>query len=228
MLFEAYGMTEIVTACFVNSKEHSSPHASGYPFDNCFAAILDETGKICYCGEGEILVSTNTMMLGYLKDPESTAQVFLDFEGKQWLKTGDIGMVDEDGYVYFKNSKIMDVTSAVYPVEEEYDLTGLYVSPGFIDMHTHGGGGNRFEGSVDDIVNGCNFHLAHGTTAICPTISAAEFDNMARSVRNVADAMEDKRVRGTILGVHMEGPYLSRKQAGAQCADSPGHPGPGQ
>jgi N-acetylglucosamine-6-phosphate deacetylase len=124
-----------------------------------------------------------------------------------------------DGYIYFKNSKIMDVTSAVYPVEEEYDLTGLYVCPGFIDIHTHGGGGNPFEGSVDDIVNGCNFHLAHGTTAICPTISAAEFDNMARSVRNVADAMEDKRVRGTILGVHMEGPYLSRKQAGAQCAD---------
>ena len=124
-----------------------------------------------------------------------------------------------DGYIYFKNSKIMDVTSAVYPVEEEYDMTGLYVCPGFIDIHTHGGGGNPFEGSVEDIVNGCNFHLAHGTTSICPTISAAEFDSMARSVRNVADAMEDKRVRGTILGVHMEGPYLSRKQAGAQCAD---------
>ena len=124
-----------------------------------------------------------------------------------------------DGYIYFKNSKIMDVTSAVYPVEEEYDMTGLYVCPGFIDIHTHGGGGNPFEGSVDDIVGGCNFHLTHGTTSICPTISAAEFDSMARSVRNVAEAMEDKRVRGTILGVHMEGPYLSRKQAGAQCAD---------
>ena len=78
-----------------------------------------------------------------------------------------------DGYIYFKNSKIMDVTSADYPVSEEYDMTGLYVSPGFIDMHTHGGGGNPFEGSVDDIVNGCNFHLEHGTTSICPTISAA-------------------------------------------------------
>ncbi len=124
-----------------------------------------------------------------------------------------------DGYIYFKNGRIMDVTSAVYPVEEEFDLTGLYVSAGFIDIHTHGGGGNPFEGSVDDIVGGCNFHLRHGTTSICPTISAAEFESMARSVKNVADAMEDSRIENTVLGVHLEGPYLSRKQAGAQCAD---------
>lgn len=124
-----------------------------------------------------------------------------------------------DGYIYFKNGRIMDVTSADYPVREQYDMTGFYVSPGFIDIHTHGGGGNPFEGSVDDIVNGCNFHLEHGTTSICPTISAAEFDSMARSVRNIAEAMEDSRVKGTILGAHLEGPYLSRKQAGAQCAD---------
>ena len=124
-----------------------------------------------------------------------------------------------DGYVYFKNGKIMDVTSADYPVSEEYDLTGLYVSAGFIELHTHGGGGNPFEGSVDDIVNGCNFHLEHGTTSICPTISAAEFGSMARSVRNIAQAMTDSRIKGTVLGAHMEGPYLSPKQAGAQCPD---------
>ncbi len=124
-----------------------------------------------------------------------------------------------DGYIYFKNGKIMDVTAADYPVSEEYDMTGSFVSAGFIDIHTHGGGGNPFEGSVDDIVSGCNFHLKHGTTSICPTISAAEFASMARSVENVAKAMQDERVLGTILGAHMEGPYLSRKQAGAQCAD---------
>lgn len=124
-----------------------------------------------------------------------------------------------DGYVYFKNGRIMDVTSADYPVKEEYDMTGYYVSAGFIDIHTHGGGGNPFEGSVDDIVAGCNFHLKHGTTSICPTISAAAFASMAGSVENVAGAMRDPRVKGTILGAHIEGPYLSRKQAGAQCAD---------
>lgn len=124
-----------------------------------------------------------------------------------------------DGYVYFENGKITEVSTADHPVQAEYDMTGYFVSPGFIDIHTHGGGGNPFEGSVDDIVSGCNFHLTHGTTTICPTISAAEIESMARSVQNVRLAMNDPRVNSTVIGAHLEGPYLSRKQAGAQCAD---------
>lgn len=124
-----------------------------------------------------------------------------------------------DGYVYFDGRTIVEVSDAVHPVDEEYDFRGSYVSAGFIDIHTHGGGGNAFEGSVDEIVNGCNFHLAHGTTTICPTISAAPLESMARSVKNVAAAMQDTRVRSTVIGAHLEGPYLSEKQAGAQCPD---------
>ena len=122
-----------------------------------------------------------------------------------------------DGYVYFKNDKIIDVTKKDYPVSKEYDMTGNYVSSGFIDIHTHGGDGGRFEGSEDEIIKGCNFHLSHGTTAICPTISAASFESMADSVINIKNTMNDPRVKGTIIGAHMEGPYLSKKQAGAQC-----------
>lgn len=122
-----------------------------------------------------------------------------------------------DGYIYFENGKITEVTTQVHPVSEEYDLTGYYVSPGFIDIHTHGGGGYRFEGSTDEIVNACNFHLKHGTTSICPTISAASFESMASSAKNIQKAKQDTRVKGTIIGAHMEGPYLSQKQAGAQC-----------
>jgi N-acetylglucosamine-6-phosphate deacetylase len=124
-----------------------------------------------------------------------------------------------DGYVYFEKGRITDVTASVYPVSQEYDATGYYVSPGFVDIHTHGGGGHPFEGSVDEIVDGCNFHLKHGTTSICPTVSAAEFSSMARSVENIRQAMADSRIKGTVIGAHLEGPYLSRKQTGAQCAD---------
>lgn len=124
-----------------------------------------------------------------------------------------------DGYVYFDNGKITDVTAKEIPFSEEYDMTGYYVSAGFIDIHTHGGGGNKFEGSADEIVDGCNFHLMHGTTSICPTISAASFESMADSVSNIERAMSDPRVKGTIIGAHLEGPYLSEKQAGAQCAE---------
>ena len=124
-----------------------------------------------------------------------------------------------DGYVYFDGKTIVEVSNNELPTDEEYDLRGLYVSAGFIDIHTHGGGGNAFECSVDDIVKGCEFHLAHGTTTISPTISAAPLDSMAVSVKNVAAAMQDERVRATIIGAHLEGPYLSAKQAGAQCPD---------
>ena len=80
-----------------------------------------------------------------------------------------------DGYIYFDGGTIADVTAEDRPVSETYDLSDCYVSAGFIDLHTHGGGGNPFEGTVDEIVRGCEFHLKHGTTSICPTVSAAEF-----------------------------------------------------
>ncbi len=137
------------------------------------------------------------------------------------IKSDKIILADQlfDGYIYFDNGKIIEVTEKDIPVSEEYELTGYYVSAGFIDIHTHGGGGNPFEGSVEQIIDGCNFHFVHGTTSICPTISAAEFSNMAQSVENVRRAMKDSRVKGTIIGAHLEGPYLSKKQSGAQCAD---------
>lgn len=123
------------------------------------------------------------------------------------------------GYVYFENDHITKVTHEELPFDKEYDKTGLYVSAGFIDMHTHGGNGYEFFGSADDIVRGCNFHLQHGTTAICPTISAAPFDIMQQSVLETKKAMQSPLLRTNLIGLHLEGPYLSPAQCGAQCTD---------
>ena len=90
------------------------------------------------------------------------------------------------GYVYFDENGIFAVTDKELPFNEEYDAGEMYVSPGFIDIHTHGGGGFAFERETEDVICGCNFHLSHGTTSICPTVSAAHFDSMARSVKNKA------------------------------------------
>ncbi|MBQ7090211.1 MAG: amidohydrolase family protein, partial [Clostridia bacterium] len=121
------------------------------------------------------------------------------------------------GYLYFQDGKILQLTQEELPVEKEYDLTDCYVSAGFIDLHTHGGGGHPFEGTVEDVIEGCAFHLKHGTTAVCPTIAAAPIAEMAQAAKNVEAAMRDPRVKGTILGSHLEGPYLSAAQCGAQC-----------
>ena len=120
------------------------------------------------------------------------------------------------GYVYLDGGKIYAVTDKELPFDTELDATDLYVSAGFIDVHTHGGGGYPFEGTTDDIVGGVNFHLTHGTTSICPTISASPIDDMRRSLDNVREAMGDSRVKANIIGAHLEGPYLSLAQTGAQ------------
>ena len=83
-------------------------------------------------------------------------------------------------------------------------------------MHTHGAGGYAFMNStVEDVIAGCDYHLAHGTTSIVPTISAGEFETMKQAVVNIHKAKG--QTKGYILGAHLEGPYLSPKQAGAQC-----------
>ena len=132
------------------------------------------------------------------------------------------------GYVYFDNGRITHITAQDLPYDTEYDYTGYYVSPGFIDIHSHGGMGHEFFGSSEDIVEACNFHLSHGTTSICPTISATPFDSMKNSVAEAKKAMSDSRLKANIIGLHMEGPYLSAEQCGAQCPDFITPPNPEQ
>ncbi len=123
-----------------------------------------------------------------------------------------------DGYLYLQEGKIVAVTKAERAAEEQYDFTGSYVCAGFIDLHTHGAGGHPFiNGSVEDVIEGCNYHLAHGTTTILPTVSAGPFANMKKAVENIHLARKDERAKGNIHGAHLEGPYLSAEQCGAQC-----------
>ena len=99
------------------------------------------------------------------------------------------------------------------------DGAELYLSPGFIDIHVHGGGGYDFMDATEEaVVGACSMHMKHGTTTIVPTSLTAEddeLDAMFRSVDNVkrselADALP------YIAGVHLEGPYVSPAMAGAQ------------
>ena len=125
-----------------------------------------------------------------------------------------------DGYIYIENDKIVEVSSAKKQAETFYDYTGKYVSPGFIETHTHGAGGYCFiNNTVDDVVKACNTHLMHGTTSILPTVTTAKFDVMAKCVENISKAKKSKDLLANLIGAHLEGPYLSPVQVGAQCPD---------
>lgn len=137
------------------------------------------------------------------------------------IKSNKIILEDRifSGYVYFENDKITKVSEKELPFDKEYDMTDLFVSPGFIDIHTHGANGYDFINSENDVIEGCNFHLTHGTTSICPTISAAPIEKMERALEYVKRALSNDTLKSNIIGAHLEGPYLSKEQCGAQ---SPG------
>ena len=122
------------------------------------------------------------------------------------------------GYVVVNEGKIVAVTDQAPDGGVTYDYTGQYVSPGFIDLHTHGAGGHGFtDSSPEEVVAGCNVHLTHGTTTILPTVMAAPFAVMEKSLADIAAAKGSGEVKSNLLGAHLEGPYLSAEQCGAQC-----------
>jgi N-acetylglucosamine-6-phosphate deacetylase len=124
-----------------------------------------------------------------------------------------------DGFIVIEDGKIAEITEKL-PEGEIINATGNYVMAGFVDIHTHGGGGFSFtESSPDEIVDGCVFHMTHGTTTIVPTVTTGAFPIMREAVKNIQIAKQN-RLATNLLGAHMEGPYLSPAQCGAQ---APGH-----
>lgn len=93
---------------------------------------------------------------------------------------------------------------------------GLYLSPGFVDIHVHGGGGrSAMSGKAEDVVAMANAHARFGTTSIVPTTLASPLPRLLGAVEGIREA-SGMPCDAAILGVHLEGPCLSPAQAGAQ------------
>ena len=92
-----------------------------------------------------------------------------------------------------------------------------YVSPGFIDMHTHGGGGHDFmDGTVEAFLGAAKMHALHGTTSLVPTTLTTETDELLETFSVYRQAKKENSEGSEFLGLHLEGPYFSINQAGAQ------------
>ena len=123
---EGYGTTETVTACCLTPPTMYKEGSIGIPFPDTFIKIVEpETdNELPYGQEGEILLSGPTNMQCYWNNKEETDMTLQksDFDGLTWVHTGDLGYMDEEGFVYFKGrSKRMIISSGynIYPAQLE-------------------------------------------------------------------------------------------------------------
>lgn len=124
--------------------------------------------------------------------------------------------IETDCTVYLEGGKICAVGGDL-PFDTVLDAAGAYLAPGFIDMHTHRGGGHDFmDGGIAPILEAAKMHLRHGTTSLLATTLSSSLDDLSAALGDIGAAMQASGRLPHILGAHLEGPYFSQAQCGAQ------------
>ena len=125
----------------------------------------------------------------------------------------------ENGALRVLGEKITDIYEGSYEKkdgDEVIDLGGLYLSPGFIDVHVHGGDGGYFSSANEDEIDAaCKMHLSHGTTAMTYCIATMPGDLIVKAIEGIRAYVSSDKARPDYLGVDLEGPYLSPACCGA-------------
>ena len=125
------------------------------------------------------------------------------------------------GCVCIENGKICEVSEKdiSFPDAEIIDAQGNYVSPGFIDLHTHGAGNSDFmDGTVEAYLKIAETHAQHGTTGLYPTTLASTNEELFKTFDIYRQAKVQNTKGAAFLGFHLEGPYFAMSQKGAQDA----------
>src|SRR5262245_59043389 len=124
-----------------------------------------------------------------------------------------------DGFeVVVEEGKIAAIyeRSVTHQKHEIIDLNGNYLAPGFIDLHVHGAlGRDTMEGSAEAFRSICDFQASGGTTSLLLTTATAPLDEIVKILQAVRDC---RPAINAIVGVHVEGPFISKAKAGAQRA----------
>jgi len=125
----------------------------------------------------------------------------------------------DGGILVFEDGGIIYVGQADTGFEDcrVIDARGSYVSPGFVDIHTHGGGGHDFmDGTIEAFWGAARLHAEHGTTSIVPTTLASTNEELTRTFEVYRQAKAKNAYGANFMGLHLEGPYFAPSQAGAQ------------
>ena len=126
----------------------------------------------------------------------------------------------KDGYVVFEDGIIREVGTGepgALGAHETVDAGGMYVSPGFIDIHTHGGGGYDYmDNDVESFHGAARTHLCFGTTTIVPTTLTSTNEELKLSLETFKKAKYTPHDGAYLHGLHLEGPYFSMANKGAQ------------
>lgn len=118
-LFRGWGLTEMGGACTTNFHNNCKPDSIGKCIYGVRVKVIDEDGSILPAGEnGELCVTSNSVMNGYFADDGTVWNngVHVDEDGTRWVHTGDMGYVDEDGYVFFTGRKKRIIIISAYNI----------------------------------------------------------------------------------------------------------------
>ncbi len=125
--------------------------------------------------------------------------------------------VAENWNVYVENGLIAAVTADDLPCDEVIDAAGRYISPGFIEMHTHGGGDCDFlDGTAEAFLTASELHASHGVTTLIPTATSGELTDTLNLNAAYEEAVRRNTHGADMPGLHLEGPYFAYGQRGAQ------------
>lgn len=120
---EGYGLTECVTGCCMTPEKYYREGSIGIPYPDIYFKIIDPSTmeELPYGEDGEIVINGPTVMKGYYNDPEESEHILKTHEdGKVWLHTGDLGYMDEEGFVYFKQRIKRMIVSSGYNLYPQY------------------------------------------------------------------------------------------------------------
>ena len=121
---EGYGLTETAAPSHTNPPDNPKQQCLGIPFVSTDARVIDPTTlqEVPVGESGEIVIHGPEVFQGYWKNPEATAQAFIELDGKRFFRSGDMGRVDEDGY-FFMTDRLKRMINAsgfkVWPAEVE-------------------------------------------------------------------------------------------------------------